>query len=81
MTLRAFTLPDHSSCPIGVLDFLLSRKLDVINATNNDGRSCLHIAAMQKDFALCQFLVDNAINVNSVMHNTKVSRFVSFHIF
>ncbi|OQV24464.1 putative Inversin [Hypsibius exemplaris] len=65
---------------IGVLEFLLSRKPDVINSTNNDGRSCLHIAAMQKDFALCQFLVENKINVNLVMHNTKRQYFTALDL-
>lgn len=57
----------------GVMEFLLTRKADAIDAVNNDGRSCLHISALTRDFALCQFLVEHGINVNLVMQNSKVS--------
>ncbi|XP_055344534.1 protein phosphatase 1 regulatory subunit 12A-like isoform X2 [Paramacrobiotus metropolitanus] len=76
-------LPLHEAAQagyVGVMDFLLSRKPTAINTCNRDGRSCLHIAAMTKDMALCRFLVENRINVNLIMHNSKMQYFTALDL-
>ncbi|GAU94007.1 hypothetical protein RvY_05856-1 [Ramazzottius varieornatus] len=76
-------LPLHEAAQagyIGVVECMLSKRPDYINAVNHNGRSCLHLAAMQKDFALCQFLVESKANVNLVMQNSKMQYFTALDL-
>ncbi|CAL1530405.1 unnamed protein product, partial [Lymnaea stagnalis] len=41
----------------------------VIDSGNNDGRTCLHIAALTNNVWLCKFLLERDANVNAVMVN------------
>ena len=53
---------------VDVVNYLLKSSAKRVNVANNEGRTCLHIAALTNNLPLCQLLVEqyNA-DLNSVM--------------
>ena len=52
------------------VDYLLSTKsssTEGANVTNNDKRTCLHIAALTNNLDLCKILVNNGAKLNAIM--------------
>jgi len=47
--------------------YLLGTKPDSIDSSNDDGRTCLHIAALTNNLPLVMHLVDNNASKKSVM--------------
>ena len=61
-------------CVSVTVDYLLDQTDDdMVNITNTDGRTCLHIAALTNNLPLCELLVMRGANPKSLMEG-KVSR-------
>ncbi|XP_059145882.1 ankycorbin-like [Physella acuta] len=67
--------PIHEAAQSGhieVVQFLLSLakdKVKAVNGGNNEGRTCMHIAALTNNIWLARVLLEHGANVNSVMVN------------
>ncbi|KAF2367865.1 Ankyrin repeat-containing domain [Trinorchestia longiramus] len=67
-------LPLHEACQSGRKDlvvWLLSMMTEMVNASNSDGRTPLHIAAINNNTGLCKILMDHNAAVNPIMRNSK----------
>ena len=67
-------LPLHESIQCGnreLVSWLLSLRPSSINVPNNDGRTILHIAALNNDIEMCKMLIDHGAFVNPIMRNAK----------
>ena len=67
-------LPLHESIQCGnreLVSWLLSLRPSSINVANNDGRTILHIAALNNDIEMCKMLIDHGAFVNPIMRNAK----------
>ncbi|CAG7689958.1 unnamed protein product [Allacma fusca] len=51
--------------------WLLSQRPEAVNSTNNDGRTCLHLAALSNNVQMVKILLDHSADVNAVMRNGK----------
>lgn len=67
-------LPLHEAVASGrreLVKWLLEMRPSQINATNNDGRTLLHIAANTDNTDLCKILLDFGAQVNAVLRTSK----------
>uniref|UniRef100_T1JDS5 Uncharacterized protein n=1 Tax=Strigamia maritima TaxID=126957 RepID=T1JDS5_STRMM len=67
-------LPLHDAVQSGrkeLVLWLLAQRPGAPSYANNDGRTCLHIAAINNNVELCKILIDSGADVNPVMRSTK----------
>ena len=51
--------------------WLLNKRPSSVDSSNNDGRSSLHIAALNNNVEMCKILLDSKASVNPIMRNSK----------
>ena len=61
----------HEDYSRELVSWLLGLRPSAINLANNDGRTILHIAALNNDIEMCKMLIDHGAFVNPIMRNAK----------
>ncbi|KAG1690303.1 Inversin-B [Nymphon striatum] len=67
-------VPLHEAIQSGRKDlvkWLLCQRRELVNLSNNDGRTSLHLAALNSNVEMCKVLMDHKAVVNPIMKNRK----------